>query len=89
MAVLAANVAMRNPETGAVEVFVSGAVPPDWVAEAISNPDLWQADEDTSEAPPKAGKGSGRQAWVAYAEAQGLGVDEDMSRDDIIERIEG
>lgn len=35
--------------------------------------------------PPKAGKGSGVQAWQDYAKANGVTVDEDASRDAIIE----
>jgi hypothetical protein len=35
-------------------------------------------------APPLGGPGSGRDAWVAWAESQGVEVTEDMTRDDII-----
>ena len=38
--------------------------------------------------PPKAGPGSGRDAWVAYAQRAGLEVDEDASRDDVIDAVE-
>lgn len=38
--------------------------------------------------PPKSGSGSGRNAWVAYAEANGVEVSEDMSREDIVEALE-
>lgn len=38
-------------------------------------------------APPKTGAGSGRAAWVAYAETLGVEVADDMSRDDIIDAI--
>lgn len=42
---------------------------------------------DTLTEPPKAGPGSGRAAWVEYAESLGLDV-HDMSRDDIVEVLE-
>jgi uncharacterized protein YycO len=38
--------------------------------------------------PPKAGKGSSRDVWAAYAADRGVDVDDDMSRDDIIEAVE-
>jgi hypothetical protein len=39
-------------------------------------------------APPKSGAGSGREAWVDYAESRGVEVSEDMTRDEIIEAVE-
>lgn len=99
---LAVNIADRNPETGAVEVFAAGSVPPAWAAERVTNPDVWAAgpgvgvsrvDEEvpkpdaTAEEPPRSGKGSGVEAWRSYA--AGLGIDTaGMSRDDIIEAVE-
>lgn len=38
--------------------------------------------------PPKAGKGSGEDAWHAYAAAIGVEVPADTSRDDVIAAIE-
>lgn len=40
-------------------------------------------------APPKAGRGSSREAWAEYAGSIGVDVDDDMSRDDIIDAVEG
>jgi hypothetical protein len=40
------------------------------------------------EAPPKAGAGSSRDAWVAYAESKGVEVTDDMTRDDIVDAVE-
>ncbi len=40
------------------------------------------------EAPPKSGPGSGKDAWVDYAESLGVEVSDDMTRDDIIEAVE-
>lgn len=41
-----------------------------------------------AERPPKVGKGSGRDAWVAYAETVGVDVAEDDSKHDIIAAVE-
>ncbi|WP_052336144.1 hypothetical protein [Mycobacterium canetti] len=38
--------------------------------------------------PPRAGAGSGRDAWAAYAQANGVGVDDDWKRDQIISACE-
>jgi hypothetical protein len=40
------------------------------------------------QAPPRAGKGSGRDEWVAYAESVGVEVTDDMTRDEIIAAVE-
>ncbi|MFJ9979696.1 hypothetical protein [Streptomyces cyaneofuscatus] len=40
------------------------------------------------EAPPRSGKGSGIDAWQAFAHEHGVGTDSDMSRDDIIAACE-
>jgi len=40
------------------------------------------------QAPPRTGKGSGRAAWAAYAEASGVDVDPDATRDDIIDLVD-
>lgn len=37
--------------------------------------------------PPRAGKGSGREAWAAYAAQHGVEVDNDASRDDIVAHL--
>jgi hypothetical protein len=44
--------------------------------------------EETLEAPPRSGNGSGRDAWVAYAERLEVQVPEGASRDDIIAFLE-
>ena len=38
--------------------------------------------------PPKRGPGSGRDAWVAYADSRGVKYDSDAHRDDIIAAVE-
>lgn len=45
-------------------------------------------DGEPVERPPASGPGSGRDAWAAYAAAQGFDVDDDMGRDEIIEMTE-
>lgn len=54
-------------------------------------------DEDTNpgpkapapvEAPPRSGRGSGVDAWRAFAEQNGLDVDEDRTRDEIVADLE-
>ena len=63
-------------------------------AEVAKLADLPPAGDDPSTppgdggAPPRSGAGSGRDAWAAYAAAQGVQVDDDMSRDQIIEAVE-
>lgn len=39
--------------------------------------------------PPRAGKGSSRQAWADYAAWLGIAVTDDMTRDDIIAAVDG
>lgn len=40
------------------------------------------------EEPPRAGRGSGLEAWSDYATALGLNVPEDATRDDVIELVD-
>lgn len=43
---------------------------------------------DPEDEPPRSGKGSGLDAWVAYAESLGIEVPEDASRDDVIDLVD-
>jgi hypothetical protein len=82
---------LRDPETGNTVHFTPDDDVPDWAAEQIDNPDIWadgDADGDDSGEPPRAGKGSGRDAWAAYAESLGVEFDEDATRDDIIAAVD-
>lgn len=92
MGVLAANVALRNPDTGTVVVLVSGDEVPDWAVDLIDNPDILIDNPgvlcETGGEPPRTGKGSGRGAWADYAAEIGVDVAEGMTRDDIISAIE-
>ena len=40
------------------------------------------------QAPPRAGRGSGRDAWAAYAASRGVDVPGDASREDIIAAVD-
>lgn len=44
--------------------------------------------EGSLEAPPRSGKGSGVEAWRAFAERKGVDVDQDASREDVIAACE-
>lgn len=90
---LAGTVAVYNPSTFTTEVFREGDTVPAWAEPRITNPALWVGDESTggqgeAEEPPRAGKGSGREAWVTYAETVGIEHDEDATRDEIIAAID-
>ena len=81
-------------DDGTVTVYSAGdEIPAEHVA-LISNPNVWGVDDVEAPpaagpvAPPRAGKGSGLDAWVAYAEALGLDVDPDATRDDIIAAVD-
>lgn len=85
---------------GRTRAFGQGEDLPDWAAEQITNPDVWegelpehlQPEQDPSqppetapvEEPPRSGKGSSRDAWAAYAAVKGVDVTEGASREDII-----
>jgi hypothetical protein len=56
-----------------------------WTRKAASS----TPSQPSGDQPPKTGRGSSRDAWVAYADSQGVAVDDDMSRDDIIAAVEG
>lgn len=85
-------------------VFEAGTVPPEWAVPLITNPDAWADSSgseaepgsepvDTPDGgvdgpPPRTGQGSSRAAWAEYAESVGVDIDDDMSRDDIIDAID-
>lgn len=84
-------------EVGKSVLFVPGDQVPDWAVPLITNPNCWVDGElpkakDTETAadgaPPRAGKGSGRSEWAAYAESVGVVVDEDATRDEIIAAVD-
>jgi len=86
---LAAHVILRDPDSGRVVAFGPEDDVPAWAVELITNPDVWADDVEevatsVDDRPPTSGKGSGRDAWAAYAEASGVTVVEGMNREDII-----
>lgn len=74
------------------QVIPAGTAATERLRERISNPAAWSDGVDplealrreTGEAPPRAGPGSGVEAWRAYANSLGIDVPEDRGRDDII-----
>lgn len=86
MPILAKTVRVTDPETNRTVVLHKGADVPDRVVALVDDPDAWQDAPAVKEEPepPRTGRGSGRDAWAAYAAAQGLEVDAEASRDDII-----
>lgn len=74
-------------ENGAAYVFKPGDSVPEWARKKITNPRVWSA-EAAVVVPPQAGPKGGRDKWAAYAESQGVAVDSDWKRDDIIEALE-
>lgn len=72
---------------GTVHVFGPGDDVPGWAAGKITNPKAWQA-EETADEPPRTGRGSSREAWVAYAEGLGIAVPDDASKDDIVALVD-
>lgn len=63
-------------------------VPAD-VAAKITNPAAWGEAVTASQdgPPPQSGRGSGTDAWVAYAASAGVDVPDDAGRDDIIAAV--
>lgn len=61
------------------------------VAEAFraeGEPEEVTADEeDGSEEPPRSGRGSGRDAWAAFAADRGVHVEDEDTRDDIVQAL--
>lgn len=70
--------------------FAAGESPDSEFADQITNPNAWDADvadEAAAGPPPQSGKGSGRDAWVVYAESKGVAVSDDATRDDVIAAV--
>lgn len=80
-----ANVVVADPVTGDVHYVAAGEVPDDDVAALLGEHLFTEPDSDI---PPRSGKGSGAPAWAAYAGDNGVDVDPDASRDDIIAALE-
>lgn len=85
-----ANVLVFDATTGRPTLIEKGQVPPAAVRDQLGDHLFVETNEQEagSGVPPRAGKGSGKEAWAAYAEANGVEVDADASRDDIIAACE-
>lgn len=97
MAELRYAVYLDDPEQPGESVrFLPGDEIPEWAQALITNPNCWvdgelpaaKSDDSEPVAPPRAGKGSGRDEWAAYAASLGVEVDAEAGRDDIIAAID-
>jgi hypothetical protein len=95
---------MAKSRTLAFDVYVEGVRHAAGTAESdlpkgveITNPRAWDDFDDPAASasaasaggpPPKSGRGSGRDAWADYAEANGVEVTEADSKDDVIAACE-
>lgn len=82
---------------GVLHSFLPGDELPSWAAKRIDNPLTREATptpteehepEPTGGMPAKTGPGATRQAWEDYATSQGIEVDPDWKREDIIAAVE-
>lgn len=95
---LAVNVLVVG-EDGSPHALYAGDEVPAWAKDQVGD-HCFDADRDDADEapeleseegsgiPPKSGRGSGAKAWADYAQAHGLNVDEDASKDDIIAALE-
>lgn len=85
---------VRNPDTLEPVALKAGEPVPDWATDLVHADNLGTAaaSSDTSpEAPaepPRAGRGSGLDAWTSYAESLGIDVPDDAQRDDVIDLVD-
>lgn len=76
-----------DPETGTVHLGADEPGMPD-LDELDPDDPARAAGTDGPSPPPRSGKGSGQPAWLAYARAQGVDVDPDTERGDIIAALD-
>lgn len=97
---LALTVHVHDPETGRTVVLNRGTEVEGRLLTLITNPGVWEdpdavaefeashlEDDESTDAvvePPRAGKGSSRDAWALFAANHGVQVGDDDTRDDII-----
>ncbi len=87
---LVANVALRNPKSGLVEIFTPESDMPTWVEKEISNPAVWE-DDGAAETEPESKIPTRRQGvtkWAEYAAANDVDVPEGADKDAIIVALE-
>lgn len=83
--------------------FLPGDDVPEWAAKQITNPLAWGDEPERAEVavgsggagrqesdgpPPQGGSGASRQNWADYAAANGVEVESDWKREDIIAACE-
>lgn len=90
MAALSGNTIVAHPETGAPTILLKGEDVPDWAEGLIGDHLIEGASEKASEdgMPPRAGKGSGLEAWQTYADDKGIAYPEGATRDEIIAAVD-
>lgn len=89
------TVVAGEPGSGAgFAVFGPDDDVPGWAAKQIGD-HCWEGGASSeaataagAEAPPRGGPGSGRDAWVAYCEANGVEVGDDDKQSDLIAKCE-
>lgn len=75
-------------ENGESQVFGPGDVVPGWARKAITNPKVWDGEDDepavsTPVVLERPAGNASREDWAAYATQEGVELDPDMKRDDI------
>jgi hypothetical protein len=98
---LTGHVILQHPVTLQPEHFGPGDDVPEWAAQRITAPGLWEGEDDSSPSPagrlaptaaesepPRSGAGSSRAAWAAYAQSAGVDFDESATRDEIIAAVD-
>jgi hypothetical protein len=61
---------------------------PDWAEAAITHDKAYVDESGSDGPPPKAGRGSGLDAWKAYASVHEVEVPDGASKDDVIAALE-
>jgi hypothetical protein len=82
---------------GRSQQFGPGDKVPDWARKVITNPKVWEGDDEPGDEPegdlfepepPRSGKGSGLDAWRSYADRIGVELEDGMTRDDVIAAVD-
>jgi hypothetical protein len=70
---------LEDGSYGRSQSFGPGDIVPDWAQAVITNPDVWEGDDEPSspepaevKQPPRKGPGSGGPAWVEFAASKGV-----------------
>lgn len=97
---LTGNTIVRNPDDQQLVVLRAGQEVPDWAVEQVGDhllggpaaapaePAGGESGNEAPTEPPRAGRGSGLEAWKAYAESLGIEVPDDAQRDDVIDLVD-